>query len=209
MNIINKETWKRKEYFEFFSKYSDPFFGLVSEVNCTNTYNFAKENKISFFALYLHKSLVAINKIEEFRYRIMGEKIVLFDEVHAATTIGREDESFGFSFIKYSKSFNIFNNSLKKEVHAVQNSTGIRYLKDSSRYDVIHYSTIPWLSFSDIKHPGDNASEDSAPKIIFGKAYERNSKIFLPISVHAHHGFADGIHIAKFLNYFEKLLQGY
>ena len=70
MKFLNINKWKRKEHFEFFSKYDDPFFGVVTEIDSTIAYNIVKEKKYSFFAYYLHKSLIAANDIEEFRHRI-------------------------------------------------------------------------------------------------------------------------------------------
>ncbi len=205
MKRINKNTWERKEYFDFFSGYADPFFGLVANVDCSRAYKACQQNKYSFFAYYLHKSLLAVNDTEEFRYRTDADDIILFDKVHAASTIGREDGSFGFSFIPYSIDFNEFCAKLEDEAKAVKNSNGVRYLKESERTDVIHYSTIPWLSFTGLKHPGNFGIGDSAPKIVFGKCFEQNSKLLMPVAVHAHHGFVDGRHISEFF----KALQAY
>jgi len=55
MKIIDTENWNRKEHFDFFSKMASPFFGIVTEVDCTKAYKKAKENENSFFAYYLHK----------------------------------------------------------------------------------------------------------------------------------------------------------
>lgn len=88
MRIIDIESWNRKEHFEFFSKMASPYFGIVTEVDCTNAYDFAKENAISFFAHYLHKSMIAINSVDELKYRIVEDKVVSFDKINAGATIG-------------------------------------------------------------------------------------------------------------------------
>ena len=207
MKSIEINKWTRKDYYEFFSKYDDPFFGIVSEINCHYAYEKCKKDKLSFFAYYLHKSLVAVNSIEEFKFRCINDEIIVFDNIHAATTIGRTDGSFGFSFISFNEDFHQFSKSLKKEIEEVQNSSGIRYLKDSSRHDVVHYSTIPWKHFTGLKHPGNFSREDSAPKIVFGKAYLKNNEWYLPVSITGHHGFVDGIHLAMFLECFENMMQ--
>jgi chloramphenicol O-acetyltransferase type A len=203
LKIIEKNTWKRLEYFNFFSGYADPFFGLIANLDCSNAFRVCKKNNFSFFAYYLHKSLLAVNDTEEFRYRTNGNDIILYDKVHAASTIGREDGSFGFSFIPHSSDFNEFCRKLNQEVKAVKESTGVRYLKESERIDVIHYSTIPWLSFTGLKHPGNFRTGDSAPKIVFGKSCEQNNRLLLPVAVHAHHGFVDGKHISDFFQAFQ------
>ncbi len=53
MRIIDLNSWKRKEHFNFFSKMASPFLGIVTEVDCTDCYAYAKERGQSFFASYL------------------------------------------------------------------------------------------------------------------------------------------------------------
>lgn len=65
MRIIAIETWNRKEHFEFFTKMDSPYFGIVTEVDCTHAYNTAKELKQYFFAMYLHKSMMAVNQLNK------------------------------------------------------------------------------------------------------------------------------------------------
>ncbi len=90
MKIIDIETWNRKEHFEFFSKMASPTFGIVTEVDCDECYKNSKENGISFFASYLHKSMIAVNSVDELKYRIIDlclEFLVIylniFSSIHA------------------------------------------------------------------------------------------------------------------------------
>lgn len=206
MKIINLENWNRKEHFEFFSKMASPYFGFTTEVDCTKTYDFAKANSHSFFASYLHKSMCAVNAVEELKLRILNNQVVLYNAIHAGTTIGRADGTFGFAFIHFSEDFATFNAELQKEIDEVQNSVGIRMNNGELGKDLIRHSTIPWNSFSALLHPTPLDKTESVPKITFGKFSVRNGKKFLPVSVEAHHGMADGIHIARYLEEFQKLL---
>ena len=49
---IDINTWIRKDHFEFFNTFEEPFFGVTVDVDCTATYQEAKEKGISFFLLY-------------------------------------------------------------------------------------------------------------------------------------------------------------
>jgi chloramphenicol O-acetyltransferase type A len=206
MKIIDIENWNRKEHFEFFSKMASPYFGLTTEVDCTKAYEKAKENGYSFFAYYFHKSMIAVNAVNELKLRIIDNQVVLFDEIHAETTIGRTDGTFGFAFIKFSENFTIFNETLNSEIQAVQNSVGIRLDNGRSGEDFVRYSTIPWNSFSALLHPNNFDKTESVPKITFGKFTIRDGKKILPVSVELHHGLADGFHIAKYLEEFQRQL---
>ena len=206
MKIINTENWNRKEHFDFFSKMASPYFGIVSEVDCKKAYDKAKENRESFFAYYLHKSMIAINSVEELKYRIVDDKVVLFPVINAGATIGREDGTFGFIFVHFSVDFKTFNAELQEEIQNVQNSTGLRLNGDDIKKDLIRHSTLPWNSFTGLLHPTNFDQKESVPKITFGKFNIREGKKYLPISIEAHHGLVDGFHLAKYLSEFQKQL---
>jgi chloramphenicol O-acetyltransferase type A len=206
MNIINKNNWKRREHFDFFSQFDDPFFGIVSEIDCTVAHKTIKKKGISFFAWYLHKSIWAANQIEEFRFRIDGDAVVIYDKIHASPTLGREDGTFGFSRIEFNEDFYLFEKSLNNEIERIKNTPGLCLSDDSERLDAIHFSSIPWIKFTGIAHAHNIKCGDSIPKITFGKMFNREGQNFMPISVYAHHGLMDGLHVAKFLKTFQQLM---
>lgn len=206
MKIIDIKNWNRKEHFDFFSKMASPYFGMITEVDCTQAYEKAKEKSISFFAYYLHKSMIAVNAVKELRYRIVEENIVEFPVVHAGATVGREDGTFGFTFVHFSDDFEVFNTELQKEIESVRQTTGLRLKDDDIKKDLIRHSIIPWTSFTGLLHPTNLDAKESVPKIAFGKLSIRNNKKCLPVSIEAHHGLVDGFHLAKYLEEFQKQL---
>ncbi|MCY0978450.1 chloramphenicol acetyltransferase [Chryseobacterium wangxinyae] len=206
MKVIDIENWKRKEHFEFFSKMASPYFGLTTEVDCTLAYEKAKNNNYSFFASYMYKSMVAINTVDELKMRIVDDEVILFDEVHVGSTIGRDDGTFGFSFFHYSADFDVFNERLQNQIKTVQNSVGLGISNDVLPINHIRHTTIPWNSFSALLHPTNFDPKECIPKIAFGKFNVKDGKKYLPISVEAHHGLADGLHLSKYLEEFQKQL---
>ena len=204
MKTIDIKKWNRREHFEFFNGFDNPFYNISTEVDCSDAYKFSKEKGISFFAFYLYKSIEAVNKIEAFRYRIEEQKVVLHDLIHIAVTIAREDGTFGFSFVPFSENFNQFKHDLKKEIEDVQNSTGLRLNNDDRRTDVIHFSSLPWIKFTGLSHASNFNTDESVPKITFGKAFDRDGKKYLPIAIEVHHGLVDALHIAQFLEAFQE-----
>ncbi|MCO7724006.1 chloramphenicol acetyltransferase [Flavobacterium psychrophilum] len=206
MEIINIESWNRKEHFEFFSRMASPYFGITTEVDCTIAYDNAKENGNSFFAHYLHKSMIAVNSVEELRLRIVDNKVALFEKINAGATVGRADGTFGFIFVNFSDDFETFNKELQNEIQTVLNSTGLRLNDDDIKKDLIRHSTIPWTSFTGLLHPTNFDRTESVPKITFGKFSIREGKKYLPVSIEAHHGLVDGFHLAKYLSEFQRQL---
>lgn len=206
MKVIDIESWNRKEHFEFFSKMKSPYFGFTTEVDCTKAYDNAKEKGYSFFAYYLYKSMVAINTVDELKLRMVNDQIILFDEVHVGSTIGRQDGTFGFSFFEYSEDFKKFNEGLQNQINIVQNSKGLGISNDVLPINHIRHTTIPWSSFTTILHPTNFDPKECIPKIAFGKFSIKDGRKMMPVSIEAHHGLADGLHLAKYFEEFQKQL---
>ncbi|WP_288437636.1 chloramphenicol acetyltransferase [Chryseobacterium culicis] len=206
MKIVDIDRWNRKEHFEFFSQMASPYFGLTTEVDCTQAYEMAKKKGYSFFAYYYHKSMVAINTVEELKLRIIDGQVIQFDTVHAGSTIGRPDGTFGFSFTHFSEDFETFNAGLQEEIKGVHATTGLRLSNERLGKDHVRHTTIPWNSFSAIVHPTDFNTAESVPKIAFGRFNLKDGRKYLPVSIEAHHGLADGIHIAQYLKEFQRQL---
>jgi chloramphenicol O-acetyltransferase type A len=202
--ILNLNGWNRKDHFLFFRQFEEPFFGVTVEVDCTKAYIWAKEKGVSFFLLYLHRSLVAVNETEPFRYRIQDDDVVVYDTVHASPTINRPDGTFGFSYIDYYPSFADFVREAETEISNVQQSTGL--VPAVSGENVIHYSSMPWLRFTSVSHARAFSFKDSIPKITFGKMTEAGGLRTMPVSVHVHHALMDGFHVAQYLERFQQAL---
>ncbi len=203
---IDLTTWNRKEHFEFFGSFDEPFFGIATTVDFTKGYQKIKDLGYSYFLFYLHKSLLAVNTIDAFKYRIDNDQVYVYDKIHASPTIGREDHTFGFSFIEFHEDFETFVIEAQKEINAVKNSTGLRHTDNAKRIDTIHYSSIPWYNFTGLTHARHFKFNDSVPKISFGKYTKIGDTLNLPISINVHHGMADGYHVGLYLEEFQRLL---
>ncbi len=204
--IIDINKWSRKEHFEFFNTFDDPFFDIVANVDCTIAYQKAKEQHISFFLYYLYQSLKTVNSIEEFKYRLEDGNVVKYNEIHAAPAIDREDNSFGFSFINYDSNSLDFYKKAKQEIDAVRQTKGLNFTPNAIRNDVVHYSVVPWYSFTSLSHPRNFKTGGSVPKIVFGKYYKENGRLLMPVSINCHHGFMDGYHVGVYFEKFQELL---
>lgn len=201
---LNLETWNRKEHFEFFKQMEEPFFGVTITIDCTIAYQKSKESGISFFIYYLFKTLEAVNKIENFRYRIKDDEIYIFDRIDASATILRDDKTFGFSYIKFDENLNTFKKNVKDEIVRIQTTTGL--ITTEYPENLIHFSAMPWINFTSFSHARSFSWPDSCPKISFGKMMDENGKKTMAMSVHVHHGLMDGYHLGEFLSVFQELM---
>ena len=147
---IDLTTWNRKEHFDFFSKFEEPFFGITTQLACENAYHKAKSLGVPFSTYYLHKTLVAVNENKAFRLRIEGDEVVEFSVINGSATVLRADNTFGFSEINYDLDLFVFNQNAIEEIDRVQQTTGL-FTREFSP-NVIHFSVLPWISFTSISH---------------------------------------------------------
>ena len=200
---IDTRTWARREIFEFFKDFDEPYFGISIELDCTKAYDYAKKRGISFFLYYLYLTLKAVNQNEAFKYRIEGEDLFLYDVINGSATIDRDDGTFGFSHILYFEELDLFLEKATEEV--IQVRTTNQLMRSGIGENVIHFSSLPWIEFTHVSHPRSYKKRDSIPKITFGKYHRRNERILIPVSVHVNHAVADGLHVGLFFETLKKL----
>ena len=201
---LDINTWNRKEHFLFFSQMQEPFFGVTVPIDCTRAYAKSKELGVTFFTYYLHKTLVAVNTIEPFRYRIIDNEVYIFDQIDASATILREDKTFAFSWMEYTEDIHEFAEITKKEIERIKDTTGL--ITRAFPENQIHFSAVPWVNFTSYSHARSFTYPDSCPKISFGKMIDENGKKTMQMAVHVHHGLMDGYHVGLFISCFEELM---
>ncbi|MES2416906.1 MAG: chloramphenicol acetyltransferase [Bacteroidota bacterium] len=199
--LLNLENWARKDHFNFFNQFEEPFFGVVVTIDCTIAYRKCKKEGNSFFLYYLYQSLAAANAIEAFKLRIDEGQIYIYDQVDAAATVNRPDGTFGFSYLNYFSDFNVFETEAKKEITRVQKDKGL--IPAGSGDNVIHFSAIPWLNFTSLSHARRFSFKDSCPKISFGKMTAISNQKSMPVSIHVNHALMDGYHVSLFVEEFQ------
>ncbi len=200
---IDFGNWERTDHFKFFNSFEESFFGATVNVDCTKAYTRAKELGVSFFLYYLHCTLKAANSLVHFRYRVENGDVYLYDTIGASATVGRPNDTFGFSYIDYHPDLLEFARQAQKEMERVAAGTGIELRPVTN---VMHISAIPWLNFTGLTHARGFQFEDSMPKVSYGKMIEKDGVKTMPVSVTVHHGLVDGKHMGDFVALFQELL---
>ena len=204
-HYLDIDAWSRKSQFDFFRRYSQPFFSICAEVDVTATVRYCRHHELSFFLASWFMCLEMLNSQEEFRYRLRGDQVWVHDRIHVSTTVLRDDETFGFCHLPSRDDFDAFEHFGKAAIDAERSSSGLT--TESTRDDVIHGSVLPWLRFTSISHARHSVVSDSIPKIAFGRRTQLSDERFvMPMSVEAHHALLDGLHVSRLFERFEGLL---
>lgn len=204
---VDIDAWPRRATYEFFKNYDDPFFNFTAPVDVTDLYRFCKESELSFSLAALFCSQSAANEIREFRIRLVEDRLVEFDRIHATHTILNEDETFSFSYFEMQNDVFEFNRAGRAALEKYKALKTFDVEKD--RVDLIYYSAIPWVSFTSFKHATRLDKTQTVPRIVFGKMYAEGNGKKMPLSVEANHTIMDGIHVGKLFSRFQEIADSF
>jgi chloramphenicol O-acetyltransferase type A len=204
VQIIDVNHWSRKEHFEFFNKMDYPQFNISMQLEVTNFLAFVKRNKISFYYAMVFCATHCANQLENFRYRIRDDKVILHEELHPSFTDMMQDSDL-YKMVMVEMEDDILAFSEKAKEKSNRQKTFMVYENEEERDDLLYMTCVPWVSFTQITHPIALRKGDSVPKISWGKYFREGEKVFLPFSVQANHALMDGVHVGKYM----EILQNY
>jgi chloramphenicol O-acetyltransferase type A len=201
-------TWPRREIFQFFRKFDKPYFNVCTQLDMTGLRAALRGRRelqgASVSLAYHYFALRAANEIESFRYRLRDGQVVVHDVIHGGTTIMLPNETFTLAYFEYDDDFDKFMAAAQTAVKEVLAGDG--GWRPNARDDMIHFTTLPWLSFTSFSHARNWTTEDSVPKIAFGKFTEVNGRTMLPFSVEVHHALMDGLHVGRYVARLQEVL---
>jgi chloramphenicol O-acetyltransferase type A len=178
-----------------------PQFNICMDIDITNFLAFTRAKKLSFYYAMIYAVTKVVNEVEDFKYRIRNDNVVLHDTIHPSfTDMNKEadDDLFKMVTVDMQEDITTF-------VHTANetNRNQKAYFDISKlvgRDDLIYITCIPWVSFTHISHTISLNKNDSVPRISWGKYYTSGNKVLLPFSVQVNHALMDGIHIGKYID---------
>ena len=198
---LDTEAWSRRQLFQLFKDYDDPYFNICADVDVTPLLAFTRERGLSFFVTYHFLSTKTANEVESFRYRLRGERVIVHERVHAGAIVLLPDDSFTFVYFDFTEDFGAFHERARAIVERARVEPPPLDAR-AGQDDLIYHSVIPWVSFKSISHARDSRQRSGIPKVAFGKYREAGGRVLMPVSVEAHHALMDGLHAGRF---FERL----
>lgn len=193
--IIDLNSWDRKATYEFFHAFQDQLFS--TDFDLTLPKNFAaicKQAKLSPFVVFLYAFGTGLNKIENFRYRMLNDDIVLFDRVDPGWVELDVNKNLVIVKCQYTEDFKTFCSN-------VQNRSVVKaqdLLDDPAHFTV---SSNHWVKWSSIKHTRLRDNETNQ-KLVLGQLDDDKVRLSFEVS----HLFVDGYYVSLFKNEVEKSL---
>lgn len=189
-------TWKRAKHFQLYKDCGLPFVGMTVQMDVTALVEVCKSRKMRFFRAFMYLVMQSVAANENFRLRIDQGEVVLFETTDPSFTVmDSGDELFYIAVAEAHERFAEFEHSVTlAESRALEN----RRLSEK-RLDLAYITCIPWLGYSELFQPLFINASDSIPRFAWGKYDKVGGGYTMPFTVFAHHGFVDGVHIARFI----------
>lgn len=206
MMKVNLNTWERHQHYEFFKHFDIPRYLITVNFDVTQFAKKIKAQKLSFYLSFIHLVMSEVNKIENLRYRIIGDDVYLFDVTHPSfTDLIEGTELFKFVTSDMDPDLLTFIEKAKQK----SKDQGNHFLdeKEEERFDVVYITTFPWASYTQVSHAHNIDKTDSVPKLAWGKFEAVNDKLIMPFSIEVHHGLVDGLHVGKLVQNIQKALE--
>lgn len=193
--VIDESTWDRAMHCMVFRNSVEPAFCVTFEADITKFKEKVKQKGLSFTLAMVYAVCKCANEIEALRYRFLDGQIVLYDKIDTAFTyLANDSELFKVVNVPFVNDLTEYV-ALAKQTAEQQTA----YFTGPLGNDVFQCSPLPWVAYTHISHTNSGKKDNATPLFDWGKYYEKNGKLFIPISIQAHHSFVDGIHIGQFV----------
>lgn len=205
MKCIDMATYPRRDHFEHFYGMAYPYVGVTVEVDVTALLTLCRERGYSFYLMVLHAVALAADEVDEFRRRIDDGGIVEYDECPTSHTELKPDGTYAYCTLHHHMPLEEYLQKAEAARAAARKSGSIE--EEAEVQSMYFISTLPWLHYTQLIQPVA-CGEESNPRFTWGK-YQQNAegRMMMPLSVLVHHALADGVHIAKFYEAFDKQVQ--
>ena len=90
-NLIDLETYKRKDHFHYFKNLSYPSLGMTANMDITELVRDLREKKLSFYLPFVYKVVGAANSVPELRRSIIDGQIFEYEYCRASSVILKVD----------------------------------------------------------------------------------------------------------------------
>ena len=193
---IDLNAWNREKRFALYKDCGFPFVGVTTNIDVSGLVDVCRREKRRFFSAFVHLLISTISRFDNFRLRMVDDKVVLFDAVDPSfTVLDTATDLFYIAVAETSDDISRCERAIEQaEKRALENKCLIE-----KRLDLVYMTCIPWLGYSELVQPIFTNASDSIPRLAWGKFKKVGESTEMPLTVAGHHGFIDGIHIARFI----------
>lgn len=199
MKEIDLSTWKRKGTYDCFIAYDSPIVSVTSRIDVTNLVDYCKKSGDSYFTAFTYIITRCLNEVEDFRLRIVGDKVYLLDSVDPSYIVMNNEQTIVAQQTKMTNDYKEFYKAMRSDVEIAKKRSGKDKFSDHNLTGVYYITCLPWLDFTTIMNPYDfkDKTISSIPRLAWGKYVKEGDRFKMTVDIACHHALIDGYPISQ------------
>ncbi len=176
-------------------------YSMSARLNVEKLWKYCKDSDESFFILSLGCLMNAVNSIDEFKRRIIDDKVIEFDYLEATSPIMNEHEKIYREMrvetpqnFKDIHEWHDYVRKLSSDILSGKNEGFTIDMEKRDMENIANFSCIPWVDFDSIT-ACVVTSNQIQPLITWGKV---NENFEMTVSITVSHIFVNGLEVSKF-----------
>jgi len=203
---IDMNSWDRREHFHFFRQMDYPLYNICYNMDITGLKEYAKAHELSLNHCLLYLATATASSIDNFCYRVHGDKVVRYKQLHPSFAAPSDKEGlFKYVTLDFDKDLKRFHATAREKVQ--NQKEFFPELSAMRRDDLIYFSAVPWIEFTALTHTINLNKDDGVPRISWGRFFKQQDKCLLPLNMQVNHIFVDGYHLGLFKEGMETALR--
>ncbi len=182
------ESYYRRPIFDFYRASRNPFYSLTFELDAASVRAWARDRGHPVYVNLCYFLTRAMQPIEDFRYRLVDGRIVLYDEIHPGLTYPAADGLFSFVHLRYDPDSERFNEGARALLPAPDAPAS---LANEEHANYIFFTSLPGVPFTSFTHASDDPTH-GAPRVAFGRFTRDGERLRVPVGIQVNHLFIDG-----------------
>lgn len=202
---IDLNNWPRRECYEHFINNAGCSYSITINMDISNLYNYLKENSIRIYPAFTWIVSKAVNQLNEFKMGYDEEgRPGYYDKINPCySVLNDETKIMADLCTEYNESFNEFYNDM---VCSLDNYKNDKSYSTNFYQNFFIVSCLPWMSYSSFNVNSEGSQPFLFPMVTWGKFFEQDHKVFIPLTIQIHHAAADGYHCSVFYNNIEEVI---
>ncbi|MBN1045716.1 MULTISPECIES: chloramphenicol acetyltransferase [unclassified Clostridium] len=203
--LIDIENWERKECFNHFMNIAKSTYSLTVNIDISKLLSLTKEKGYRFYPTFTWIVSRAINRHKEFKMGFdQSGNLGYFEEISPDYSVLNEKTKIMNSLCtSYNDNFKWF----YEEMVSDMNNYKVRGTLTEQQDNFFLISCLPWLSYTSFDVTNQSERQFLFPMVTWGKYFEHDGKVLMPLTLQVHHAVADGYHCSLFYSDVQQVLE--
>lgn len=185
------DDYPRRQHLEFYRGYPDPFYSLTFTLTATELIRGLKAEGLPVYAGLCWAFHRGLQPLDAFRVRLVGEDVVLHDDLGLGMTVPGPRRTFNFLHRAWDADARRFLVETGAAMRAVAEQEGLRGGGEAA--DAAYYTTLPRVPFTGFTHAPLADRTAGQPLIAFGRfEVDAAGCVRVPVGVQVNHMYVDG-----------------